>query len=48
MFVRNVVGQFKVPAGYEFWLDWWQENAPEGVKATECQNHECANTEFRS
>lgn len=25
MFVRNVVGQFKVPAGYESWLDWWQE-----------------------
>ena len=45
MFVRNVVGQFKVPAGYESWLDWWQANAPEGVEATECQNHECDNRE---
>ena len=45
MFVRNVVGQFKVPAGYESWLDWWQANAPEGVEATECQSHDCHETE---
>ena len=34
-----------MPAGYESWLDWWQANAPEGVEATECQNHECNNRE---
>lgn len=41
MFVRNVEGHFKVPDGYEFWLDWWHDNAPEGLEATECQNHDC-------
>ena len=34
-----------MPAGYESWLDWWQANAPEGLEATECQNHECNNTD---
>ncbi|MBO5632308.1 MAG: hypothetical protein J5965_24895 [Aeriscardovia sp.] len=41
MFVRNVEGHFKVPEGYDSWLDWWRDNAPEGHKATESQNHDC-------
>ena len=27
------------------WLDWWKKNAPEGLEATECQNHDCHETE---
>ena len=34
-----------MPSRYDSWLDWWQENAPEGVEATECQNYECDNRE---
>ena len=41
MIVRNVLGQFKVPDGYDSWLDWWRDNSPEGLEATECQNHDC-------
>lgn len=41
MFVRNEKGQFKVPDGYDSWFDWWRDNAPEGLEATECQNHDC-------
>lgn len=41
MFVRNVIGQFKVLEGYDSWLDWWRDHAPEGIMATECQNHDC-------
>lgn len=41
MFVRNVKGHFKEPEGYDSWLDWWRDNSPEGLEATECQNHDC-------
>ena len=41
MFVRNVKGHFKEPEGYDSWLDWWRDHAPEGIVATECQNHDC-------
>lgn len=41
MFVRNMTGHFKEPEGYDSWLDWWCNNAPEGLEATECQNHDC-------
>lgn len=34
-----------MPDGYESWLDWWCDNALEGLEAIECQSHECDNTE---
>lgn len=27
MIVRNVKGHFKVPDGYESWLDWWPDKS---------------------
>lgn len=43
MLVRNVKGHYKEPG--MSWLDWWHENAPEGLEATECQCHDCHETE---
>lgn len=43
MLVRNVKGHYKEPG--MSWLDWWHENAPEGLEATECQCHDCHQTE---
>lgn len=43
MLVRNVKGHYKEPG--MSWLDWWHENAPEGLEAIECQCHDCNETE---
>lgn len=43
MLVRNVEGHYKEPG--KSWLDWWKENAPTGLEATECQCHNCHETE---
>lgn len=43
MLVRNVDGHYKEPG--MSWLDWWRENAPAGLEATECQCHNCHEAE---
>ena len=33
-----------MPDGYESWLDWWRDNALDGIEAIECQCHDCHET----
>jgi len=39
----NHTGAYKVPDGYESWLDYWEKNT--GRSAKECLNINCENTE---
>ncbi|MBR1400650.1 MAG: hypothetical protein IJ604_05530 [Prevotella sp.] len=43
--VRNVVGEYEVPAGYDSWLEYWKVHKPDLEAEVCCQIH-CDRTDI--
>ena len=40
--VKNVKGKYKIPKGYDSWIDYWERNS--GKTSSVCEKEGCAKT----